>query len=73
MNPPAAQNVESILRDGNAIDRAIVATHRRVILRHRQLSIPLAIWRDGKVIEVAPESVELPPGSDRSAPLASGR
>lgn len=73
MDRPAAHDVERILRDGNAIDRAIIATHRRVILRQWQLSVPLAIWRDGKVIEVAPESVEFPPGSDRPAPSASGR
>jgi hypothetical protein len=54
------RDVEAILEDGDAIDRAIVAAHRRVILRHRQLNIPLVIWRDGKVVEVAPESVELP-------------
>jgi len=57
----SAQNtVASRLRDGDAIDRAIVATHRRVILRHRQLNVPLVIWRDGKVVEVSPDSIELP-------------
>ena len=56
----------TILRDGDAIDRAIAATHRRVVLRHRQLNIPLVLWRDGRVIEVPPESVELPEIDDRS-------
>jgi hypothetical protein len=48
------------LRDGDAIDRAIAAAHRHVILRHRQLGIPLVIWKDGKVVEVSAESIELP-------------
>lgn len=56
----SATDTASILRDGRAIDRAIVAAHRRVILLHRQLGIPLVIWRDGKIVEVPPESVELP-------------
>ena len=57
----SAQNtVANMVRDGDAIDRAIVATHRRVILRHRQLNVPLVIWRDGKVVEVSPDSIELP-------------
>jgi len=54
------RDIESIIRDGTAIDRAIVAARRRVILRHRQLGMPLVIWRDGQVVEVPPESVELP-------------
>jgi hypothetical protein len=56
-----APDAAAILRDGDAIDRAIVAAHRQVILRHRQMGTVLAIWREGRVIEVAPESLELPP------------
>ena len=55
-----AIGVYAALRDGEALDRAIVASHRRVILRHRQSGVPLAIWREGQVVEVAAESVELP-------------
>ena len=32
-----------------------------MIQRHRQLGVPLAIWRGGEVVEIPPESVELPP------------
>jgi hypothetical protein len=49
-----------VLADGEALDRAIVAAHRRVIIRHRQLGIPLVFWRDGRVVEVSADSVELP-------------
>lgn len=56
----SSHDIESIIRDGTAIDRAIVAAHRRVIRRHRQLGVPLVIWRGGQVVEVSPESVELP-------------
>ena len=55
-----AKDPERILRDGEALERAIVAAQRRVVLRHRQLGIPIAIWRDGKVVELPAESVELP-------------
>jgi hypothetical protein len=59
MSRRPSRDVESIIRDGAAIDRAIVAARRRVIQR-RQLGVPLAIWRGGQVVEVPPESVELP-------------
>jgi hypothetical protein len=73
MNRRAPHDVERILRDGKAIDGAIVATHRRVILRHRQMNVPLAIWRNGKVVEVPPESVDLPSNGDHTDPLAGER
>lgn len=60
MSERPVRDIQSIIRDGTAIDRAIVAAHRRVIRRHRQLGVPLVIWRDGAVVEVTPESVELP-------------
>jgi hypothetical protein len=56
-------DIGSIIREGTAIDRAIVAARRRVIQRHRQLGVPLAIWRGGQVVEILPESAELPAGS----------
>ena len=60
MSRRPTRDIERIIRDGTAIDRAIVAARRRVIQRHRHLGVPLVIWRDGEVVEVAPESVELP-------------
>ena len=60
MSRRPSREVERIIRDGAAIDRAIVAARRRVIQRHRQLGVPLAIWSGGQVVEVPPESVELP-------------
>jgi hypothetical protein len=71
MSRRPSRDVESILRDGPAIDRAIVAARRRVIQRHRQLGVPLAIWRGGQVVEVPPESVELP--ADASGAKADER
>lgn len=55
-----AKDPEQILRDGEALKRALIAARRRAVLRHRQLGIPVAIWRDGKVVEVPADSVELP-------------
>ncbi len=49
-----------ILRDGVALERAIVAAQRRVVIRHRQLGIPIAVWREGQVVEIPAENIELP-------------
>jgi hypothetical protein len=67
MNRRAEHDTERAVRDGDVLDRAIVAARRRVIQQHRLLRVPLAIWRDGQVVEVESESVELPaevPGTE---------
>lgn len=66
MSQRPSRDIASIIREGTAIDQAIVAARRRVILRHRQLGIPLVIWRDGRVVEVSAESLDLP-GDGRDA------
>lgn len=60
MNRRPSRDIERSIRDGTVIDRAIVAARGRVIRRHRLLGVPLVIWRGGRVVEVSPESVELP-------------
>ncbi len=69
MSREPSKDIASIIEEGSAIDRAIVAARRRVIRRHRQAGVPLVIWRDGKVVEVPPESVDLPVDDSESAEL----
>ena len=68
MKKKSHREIERILRDGTAIERAIVAARRRVIRLHRQLGIPLVIWRDGKIVEVSPTKVRLPRYVERRSP-----
>lgn len=67
MSPQPRRDIGRIIREGTAIDRAMVAAQRRVILRHRQLGIPLVLWRDGQVVEVDAETVELPELPDEAS------
>lgn len=52
------------LQDERALDRAIVSAHRRVILKHRQLGIPLVLWQNEMVTEVPADRVDLPEYDD---------
>jgi len=65
----STKDIAAIVRDGAAIDRAIELAGYRVVRRHRQLGVPLVIWRDGRVVEVPAESVRIPdddsPGSQK--------
>lgn len=60
MKARSTEDIARTARDGDAIDRALVAAYRRTVLRHRSLGAPLVIWRDGKVVEVSADAVELP-------------
>lgn len=53
----SSKDIAAIVRDGTAIDRAIETARRRVMQRHRQLGLPLAIWQQGRVVEIPPESI----------------
>lgn len=60
MTRRADKDIESIILDGDIPDRAMIATQRAVILEHRLRGLPLVLWRDGQVVEVPADSVELP-------------
>lgn len=60
MTRRADKDIECIIMDGDIPNRAMVATQRAVILEHRLRGLPLVLWRDGKVVEVPADSVELP-------------
>ena len=50
------KDIRAILRDGAAIDRAFEAARRRVVREHLRLGIPLAVWQDGRVVLISPET-----------------
>lgn len=60
MKQRSSEEIARIARDGEAIDRAFVAAYRRTVLRHRSQGAPLVVWRDGQVVEVPADEVELP-------------
>lgn len=43
------------LLDDAALDASIRAALREIVLRHRLHGVPLAVWRDGRVVEVPAE------------------
>ena len=38
----------------------------RALDRHKKLGEPIVIWKDGKVVEIPPEKIEVPPYPDDS-------
>lgn len=64
--PDQAKDVVAILQDDALIDRALRKAALRTIREHKQEGLPLAVWRDGKVVWVPAEELEaqVPPRAD---------
>ena len=48
----SSRDIRRMMVEGNWVDEALEAAAVRAIRMHRALGIPLAIWRDGKVVLV---------------------
>lgn len=61
MSPTTKPDLTALFRSGNEIQRACQAAARQVAIEHKALGFPLVIWRDGEVVHVAPEDIEILP------------
>jgi hypothetical protein len=52
------KDIARIFRERILIDQAIAAAAREAVLRHRQMGLPLVVWRDGRVVLSSPEELE---------------
>lgn len=55
-------DIDAILADGRQIDEAVKLAVREAVLRHKLLGNPIAVWRDGKVVWLQPEEIDLGEG-----------
>lgn len=67
-------DVDQVCRDGAEVDAAVERAAREARLRHKQLGVPLVVWRDGRTVEIPPEEivVDLPEEAGPSSSQGSG-
>lgn len=56
----SARGVAEIFEEGTPIDRALQRAARTAAIEHKREGVPLVIWRDGEVVLVPPEEIEIP-------------
>ena len=65
---PNGKDIDQIFEEGTAIDQAISDGVRDALLFHKRMGNPIATWRDGKVVWIPPEEIEVdeptPPGNE---------
>lgn len=55
--PESEPDIGAILEDRERIDGALSRAVREALRRHKLLRNPVTVWRDGKVVWVAPEDI----------------
>lgn len=51
------KTIDEILQDGARVDRAARRAVRDAVRHHKLLGNPVAVWREGKVVWIAPEDI----------------
>ena len=54
-------NIDEIFAQGILIDQAVKKAIQKAVWEHKQVGNPVAAWRDGKVVWLAPEDIEIQP------------
>jgi hypothetical protein len=57
--PPGGRTLGERLRDVRLIERALARAVRDALKRHKQAGNPIAVWRDGRVVWIAPEDIPI--------------
>jgi hypothetical protein len=60
MNANEPKDVRSIMLDGTAIQRALRESWLKAMDRHKRLGNPIVVWRDGKIVWIPAEEIQIP-------------
>lgn len=68
IRPSEAIEISEIFADTERVTHAVRQAGSDARLKHKQLGMPLVVWRDGQVVLVPPEEIVVdPPGTSSSA------
>jgi hypothetical protein len=60
MTTDKPKDVRAIMLDGNLIQQALREAVTQALIRHKRLGTPIVVWRDGKVVWIPAEEIEIP-------------
>jgi len=53
------KDVGKLFNDREGMDRALARAVRQALLEHKRAGNPVATWREGKVVWIEPEEIEV--------------
>ena len=70
MNSDEPKDVRAIMLDGRLIHQALREAWARTLIQHKRMGTPIVVWRDGQVVWIPAEEIEIP-GADGDLPHPS--
>ena len=59
--------IDELFEDGQAIDEALKEAARDARRLHKALGNPMATWKDGRVVWVQPEDIDIDDDAERDS------
>ncbi len=59
MQENVKKDIGKLFNDREGMDRALAKAVRQALLQHKRAGNPVVTWRDGKVVWVEPEDIEV--------------
>jgi hypothetical protein len=63
------KDIWELFNDSDGMDRALAKAVREALLQHKRMGNPIVVWRDGKIVWLSPEEIEIPEEAEDSYPL----
>jgi hypothetical protein len=60
MNSGARKDLRTIMLDTDLVEQALHKAVVQTIIRHKRLGNPIVVWRDGKVVWIPAEEIQIP-------------
>ncbi len=68
MKETVKKDIGKLFDDREGMDRALGKAVRQALLQHKRAGNPVATWRDGKVVWLEPEEIEVSEETGRGKP-----
>ncbi len=65
MQEKVKKDIGKLFKDREGMDRALAEAVRQALLQHKRMGNPVATWRDGKVVWIAPEDIDVSEESEK--------
>ncbi|MGP0066162.1 MAG: hypothetical protein ACLQGP_21495 [Isosphaeraceae bacterium] len=62
MSQDETKDVGQIMLDTDLVEHALREAGIKALMRHKRLGTPIVVWRDGKVVWIPAEEIEIPGG-----------
>ena len=58
------KSISELFREGTPIDQALARAARDALLLHKRIGNAVAVWRDGRVVHIPADQIQIPPLED---------